>query len=300
VLALVPPFPPEHPERATWVDAHLGASDSVQVTRHVDNCAWAFSQRLIDDIGLPDGAFPGAGWGANLDYCYRAREAGWLVVAARGSFISHRHRATYGRIDPDYAANAERHRAPVWANTYYMGLPCQKYPADMWMYQELLFRCRPDLVIETGSLVGASALALAHMLDALGTGTIISVDIDDRERPTHPRIRWLYGDSTSAGVGLELTQAKRAVERCMVILDSDHSEQHVRAELELLAPLVTTGQYLIVEDTNLNGHPVWPEWGPGPYEAVQGFLQGHPEFTVDRGCEKFLATANPGGYLLRG
>jgi GT2 family glycosyltransferase len=118
LLELVPPFPPDHQERAAWLDAHLDPNDGVEVTRHVDNCVWAFPQRLVSQIGLPDGAFPGAGWGANLDYCYRARVAGWLVVAARGSFISHRHRATYGRIDPDYVANAERQRDEVLCAKY--------------------------------------------------------------------------------------------------------------------------------------------------------------------------------------
>jgi cephalosporin hydroxylase len=85
----------------------------------------------------------------------------------------------------------------------------------------------------------------------------------------------------------------------MVILDSDHAMAHVRAELELYAPMVTAGCYLIVEDTNVNGHPVYPLHGPGPMEALGEFLPRHPEFEVDAECEKFMLTFNPRGYLLR-
>lgn len=88
-------------------------------------------------------------------------------------------------------------------------------------------------------------------------------------------------------------------ERVMVILDSDHSLTHVAGELEAFAPLVTPGCYLIVEDTNINGHPVYPEFGPGPMEAVLEFLPHHPEFVVDARCERLLMTFNPNGFLLR-
>ena len=85
----------------------------------------------------------------------------------------------------------------------------------------------------------------------------------------------------------------------MVILDSGHKRDHVLEELRCYSPRVSSGQYLIVEDTNLNGNPVRPDFGPGPMEAVEEFLADHPEFTRDRSREKFLLTYNPGGYLLR-
>ena len=85
----------------------------------------------------------------------------------------------------------------------------------------------------------------------------------------------------------------------MVILDSDHSFAHVAAEMELLGPLVTPGQYLIVEDTCVNGHPILPDFGAGPMEAVHEFLARHAEFAVDESREKFLLTLNPQGYLKR-
>ena len=85
----------------------------------------------------------------------------------------------------------------------------------------------------------------------------------------------------------------------MVILDSDHTRDHVLRELELYAPLVTPGSYLVVEDTNINGHPVAPEFGPGPMEAVEAFLETTDEFEVDRAREKLMLTFNPSGYLRR-
>ena len=91
----------------------------------------------------------------------------------------------------------------------------------------------------------------------------------------------------------------RMKETCMVILDSDHSEAHVTRELEILSPYVTAGSYLIVEDTNINGHPTYPSFGPGPFEALERFLPAHPEFVVDSSREKFLMTFNPGGFLRR-
>ena len=85
----------------------------------------------------------------------------------------------------------------------------------------------------------------------------------------------------------------------MVILDSDHSEQHVSEELRLYAPLVTPGCYLICEDTNINGHPVFRDFGAGPFEAAGKFLAENKGWRVDSHCERLLVTFNPSGYLLR-
>jgi len=84
-----------------------------------------------------------------------------------------------------------------------------------------------------------------------------------------------------------------------VILDSDHSRDHVLDELRLYAPLVTSGSYVIVEDTNINGHPVLPQFGPGPMEALDEFLRESDEFSIDDQREKFFLTFNPRGFLLK-
>jgi cephalosporin hydroxylase len=187
----------------------------------------------------------------------------------------------------------------VHHRTTWMGVPCLKCPMDLWAYQEILAEVRPDLVVETGTHLGGSALFLAHMLDLLGNGEVISIDILERPgRPLHPRVRYVTGSSADAvlvrGLLAERPDAKR-----LVILDSDHSKAHVATELALFAPFVSVGSYLVVEDSNVNGHPVLPDFGAGPSEAVAEFLTGNPGFVTDFSREKFLMTFNPGGYLKR-
>lgn len=186
----------------------------------------------------------------------------------------------------------------IFMRTTWMGVPCAKCPTDLLIFQEILHEVRPDLIIETGTHVGGSALFLAHMCDLLGRGHVVSVDILDQPRPAHPRITYVTGSSSDPAVVARAVDG-RPRDACMVVLDSDHAEAHVAAELALLSPYVTPGSYLIVEDTNVNGHPTRPSFGPGPFEAVARFLPAHPEFQVDRSREKFLLTFNPGGYLKR-
>lgn len=188
----------------------------------------------------------------------------------------------------------------VHHRTSWMGVPCLKTPLDLWIYQEILFETRPALVVETGSHKGGSALFLAHALDALGAGEIFSIDVlGDSNRPSHPRIRWVTGSSSDPAIVNPVFAGRDPREGRLVVLDSDHSQAHVRAELALFAPRVPPGGYLIVEDTNVNGRPVLPEHGPGPWEAVEEFLSANPEWERDRSREKFLLTYNPGGYLRR-
>ena len=188
----------------------------------------------------------------------------------------------------------------TWRNTYWMGHPVLKCPLDLWHYQEILHEIRPDLIIETGTAFGGSALHMAHMCDILGHGRIITVDLEPRAgRPEHPRITYVSGSSVSPEIVAQLTAAARQADKVMVILDSDHSKDHVLAELRALASLVTPGSYLIVEDTNLNGHPVDPSHGPGPMEALDAFIVERPEFRIDSRWEKFFLSFNPRGYLKR-
>jgi len=160
----------------------------------------------------------------------------------------------------------------------WMGTPAYKLPSDLLLYQSVIHHTRPDVVIETGTFFGGSALFLAHMMDLVDHGQVITIDTEDAPgystsngekivaRPPHPRIRYVRGDSVEESKRLNLDGKS-----VMVILDSDHSKAHVLKELAAYAPLVTFGQYLVVEDTNINGHPV--EWGggDGPYEAVEEF-----------------------------
>jgi cephalosporin hydroxylase len=188
---------------------------------------------------------------------------------------------------------------PIFNHTSWMGVPCQKCPLDLWIYQEIIFELQPDLIIETGTCYGGSALFMAHILDIIGKGKIITIDIDNTiTRPSHPRIVYVHGSSSDAGL-VESILTNRPDEVRLVILDSDHSKAHVLQELHLFAPYVNVGSYLIVEDTNINGHPAYPSFGEGPYEAVQEFLAIQNGFTIDLIREKFLMTFNPAGFLKR-
>lgn len=194
----------------------------------------------------------------------------------------------------------------TWGNTFWFGTPVLKCPLDLWLYQEIMHRTAPDLIVETGTAAGGSAHYLACLCDLLGRGRVVTIDIDAVSprrgiagRPVHPRITYLTGSSTSEGILTRVRELARGAERVMVILDSDHSRDHVLAEMRAYAPLVTSGNYLIVEDSNVNGHPVSPEFGPGPMEAIEAFLNEATGFTADRTQEKYFHTHNPSGYLLK-
>jgi cephalosporin hydroxylase len=186
----------------------------------------------------------------------------------------------------------------TWAKTRWFGTQINKCPTDLWRYQEILFEVKPDLIIETGSAQGGSAHYMASLCDLLGKGRVVSVDIDPgSHRPTHPRALFLTGSSIAPEIHDRLRPMVRESQTVMVILDSDHSQAHVAKELALYRDYVTEGSFLIVEDTNVNGHPVDPDFGPGPFEAVHEFLKDNPDFSIDREIEKFYITFNPDGYL---
>ena len=188
----------------------------------------------------------------------------------------------------------------TWKSTTWAGIPILKCPLDVWIYQEIIWSTHPDLIIETGTFNGGSALYLARILDMIGTGEIITIDVDDKEgRPQHPRITYLRGSSTDPATLSAVMKAASLANRVMVILDSDHTEAHVTKELAKYSPLVSPGCYLIVEDTNINGYPVGKSFGPGPMEAVRKFLDGNSAFTIDKWCERLHLTFNPNGYLRR-
>ena len=201
----------------------------------------------------------------------------------------------------DTVAEFHRHyyNSFVWTDTSWLGVPTQKCPLDLWIYQELLFELRPGLIIETGTAAGGSALFLASICDLLGCGRIVTVDIAGPYGPKHSRIRYLTGSSVDPLIVENCRVMAVGEARVMVILDSDHAADHVLAELRSYAPLVTPESYLIVEDTNVNGHPVLSEYGPGPAEAVAAFLSETDDFEADGSREKFWMTFNPGGYLRR-
>lgn len=190
----------------------------------------------------------------------------------------------------------EYYRSGVWGgNTFWRGHRIEKFPTDLVIYQEIIHEIKPGLIIECGTRFGGSAVFLGDMCRLVDRGHVISIDKDPAQPPYHPLVRYICGDSTDPKV------AERIVfpGTVMVILDSDHSKEHVLKELDLWSPHVSPGSYLIVEDTNLSGHPVCAEMNGGPWEALEEWLPQHSEFEVDRSREKFLLTTNPGGYLRR-
>jgi cephalosporin hydroxylase len=181
----------------------------------------------------------------------------------------------------------------------WFGYRAIKSPLDLWIYQEIIVALRPDVIVECGTASGGSALFLASNFDLLGHGDVVTIEIAERPpMPRHPRITRLHGSSVDESILAEVRR-RTAGKRVMVILDSDHSEAHVAAELRAYRDIVSVGSLLIVEDTNVNGHPVRPDYGPGPMEALDGFLAANPDYEVDSSYERLMLTMNPRGYLRR-
>ena len=186
----------------------------------------------------------------------------------------------------------------TWRNMHWLGQPTWKMPMDMWVYQEILWDIKPDKIIECGTNRGGSALFLAHMCDLMGHGEIITIDIEDHpEKPSHPRITYLLGSSVATEIVEKVKSLIKPEEKVLVILDSSHRKDHVLKELNAYGALVSKDSYLIVEDTYLNGYPIYPSFGPGPMEALREYLKTHSEYIVDKSREKFFFTWNPNGFL---
>jgi len=203
----------------------------------------------------------------------------------------------------DRAAISRAHDAfyesDAWTRATWLGAQALKNPLDLWVYQEIVVETRPDLIVETGTYRGGSALFLASVCDLVGKGEVVSIDVEPArdDYPVHPRITYLAGRS-STDTAVVADVAERAAGRpILVVLDSDHSQAHVEAELEAYAPLVPVGSYLIAEDSNIG--LIREDLLPGPLQAVEAFLSRTDEFEIDREREKFLITFNPSGYLRR-
>lgn len=182
-----------------------------------------------------------------------------------------------------------------WTNTFWRGHQVAKCPLDLWVYQEIIFETKPNLVIETGTCIGGSAYFFATLFDLIGEGQVITVDIDHYPNvPSHPRIKYLIGDSVSIEV-LETIKRYTEGRRIMVALDSDHGYAHVKRELELYSPFVTSGCYVVIEDTTVD--KTWQK--PGARAAAREFVERSPDFEIDRSREKHLLTFNPDGWIRR-
>jgi cephalosporin hydroxylase len=195
----------------------------------------------------------------------------------------------------------------VWKRLAYRGVRTLKNPLDMWNYQEIIDERRVEWVIETGTRHGGSALFFADLLTArAASGLVVSVDVDhdSLQIPAagHDRLRLLKGDSASpAIIDAIRSLLPRRRPPMFVILDSDHRAAHVLRELAAYVPLMQAGDYLVVEDSCVNGHPVRPDFGPGPMEAIEAYLAANPEVLVPDTVreEKFACTFAPRGYYTK-
>jgi cephalosporin hydroxylase len=200
-------------------------------------------------------------------------------------------------------------------NFTWLGVPIIQHPEDIVAVHELIWSVAPDLVIETGIAHGGSVLLSASVLRLLGGDReVLGIDIDIREHTRRTlrdhaladHISTIEGSSIAPGILAQAAERAAAHQRVLVILDSNHTEDHVTQELEAYAPLVSEGSYLVVMDTVVESLPgdLYSDrpWGPGdnPATAVRRFLAGHPEFVEDRGvADRLLLSVAPGGYLRR-
>ena len=212
----------------------------------------------------------------------------------------------------------------------FLGRPIIQYPQDMVVMQELIWKIKPDLIIETGIahggsiIMSASMLALCDMCEAIETGTlldpkkskrkVLGLDIDIRKHnreaieahPMSSRIQMIQGSSISPGVIEQVKAVAKNYKRVLVCLDSNHTHDHVLAELEAYAPLTSVGSYCVVFDTIIEDMPQSMfsnrPWGPGnnPKTAVWEYLKNHSEFEIEKKIQnKWLITVAPDGYLKR-
>jgi cephalosporin hydroxylase len=219
--------------------------------------------------------------------------------------------ASLRRRSLEWIAAASRHN---YSHHFtWMGLPIIQFPQDIMALQEIIWRTKPDLIVETGVARGGSLVFYATMLQLLGTdGIVCGIDIDIRpynrqaveRHPLAHRIRLIEGSSTDASVARQVAELASERRRVMVVLDSNHTHEHVLRELEVYSPLVTRGCYLVVLDTIIEdlppGYFADRSWdvGDNPKTAVREFLQHDARFEIDREIEsKLLITVAPEGYL---
>ena len=194
----------------------------------------------------------------------------------------------------------------------WLGVPIIQLPEDILIIQELIWRIRPDVIVESGVAHGGALVLYASLLEMLGHGRVIGVDIEIRKynrlaieaHRMSPRISLIEGGSTDPTTFAAVRDQIHPGERVMVMLDSSHTRDHVRAELELYSELVTPGSFVVVFDEVMrevadapNANPEWDH--DNPLGAVNDFLQDHRDFIAETGYERLYVTYCRGGFLRR-
>ncbi|MGH2563542.1 MAG: cephalosporin hydroxylase family protein [Ginsengibacter sp.] len=212
------------------------------------------------------------------------------------------------------AFNVESNKAKYSYNFTWMGRPIIQYPQDMIAMQELIWEIKPDLIIETGIAHGGSLIYYASLLELIGKGEVLGIDIDIRkhnrekieEHPMFKRIHMLEGSSVTDEMVENVKPFAKDKNTILVCLDSNHTHEHVLAELNFYAPFVTFGSYIVVFDTIVEDLPerYLPDrfWsiGNNPKTAVHEFLKHNNDFEIDKSIDnKLLISVNPDGYLKR-
>mgnify|MGYP000682586691 CR=1 FL=1 len=199
-------------------------------------------------------------------------------------------------------------------NFDWLGRPFIQIPQDMIALQEIIWKTKPDLIIETGIAHGGGLIFYASMLELIGEGEVVGIDIEIKEHnrreierhPLSKRIVMIEGSSTDEKIVKEVQKIVKKHKKVMVCLDSLHTHDHVLKELNIYSKFVTKGNYLVVFDTIIEFLPKgfykdrpWDK-GNNPFTAVKEFLKHNKNFVVDKEIEnKLLITCAPGGYLLR-
>lgn len=183
----------------------------------------------------------------------------------------------------------------------WLGKPMWQSVLDLQTVQETIYDVKPELLIECGTYKGGSSYFFAQLFDLMDHGRVITVDIKKFHDLSHPRITYLIGDCASPDIVRQMEAAvKNTAGAVMVVLDSDHSAQHVSKEIAAYHGFVTPGSYLHVQDGVIDTQPRFASDRPGPLRAIEAFLASNNEFELDAAkSERFLITHHPKGWLKR-
>ncbi len=219
--------------------------------------------------------------------------------------------------DKSFVENGKSWFQDSWTHEYtnhfsWLGLPIIQLPQDIVALQEIIWKIKPDLIVETGVARGGSVIFHASLLSMIGKGEVIGIDIDIRDKnrkaiekhPLSKKITLMQGSSISKKIVNQVYKIAKNKKKILVFLDSHHTHNHVLKELELYSPLVKNGSYVVVFDTIVEDLPKnfvknrpW-NVGNNPKTAVYEFLKYNKRFKIDKNLEnKLVLTSNPDGFL---